>query len=157
MRGVPCYGQLLVFDRRAVYGVHVFTDTIRVRRGFTPGGNGYRLFARDHDADKDRWSVTVPVCVRAMVLAGDTLFVAGAARRLGRGRPAGRLRGPKRRPDYGPFPQTTARSWPNTIWISPPVLDGLIAARGNLYLSTRHGRLICFHAGGAPEDERKGK
>ena len=55
MNRVPANGQLLVFDADTLYGVHVFTENIRVRRGRTLGREGQRLFARDHEAKKDRW------------------------------------------------------------------------------------------------------
>ena len=35
------------------------------------------MFARDLDAKEDKWSVLIAVRVRAMVAAGDKLFVAG--------------------------------------------------------------------------------
>ncbi len=144
MHGVASYGQLLVFDRRAVYGVHVFTDSIRVRRGFTPGGKGYRLFARDHDAKQDRWSVHVPIRIRAMVLASEKLFIAGP---------------PDVVPDDDPLAALEGRQGA-VLWAvsasdgrklaevqrldAPPTFDGLIAAAGRLFLSTIDGRVSCF-------------
>ena len=53
---------------------------------FVPGTKGYRLFAKPYRPGQDeesfrktkkKWSVHIPVRVRAMVLAGDKLFVAG--------------------------------------------------------------------------------
>ena len=86
MGRIAAYGQLMVFNERTVFGVHVFYENIRVRRGFFPGTKGYRLFAKDYDPNDeearfkkvdDNWSVHVPIRVRAMALAGETLFVAG--------------------------------------------------------------------------------
>ena len=144
MRGVPAYGQILSFDEQTLYGVHVFTETVRVRRGFFPGTKGYRLFAREHDAKKDAWSVFIPVRVRAMVAAGDKLFVAGP---------------PDIVPDDDPLAAFEGRMGA-VLWAfaadsgqklaevakldSPPAYDGLIAAAGRLYLTDESGRVICY-------------
>ena len=53
MNGIGVYGQLMVFNERTVFGVHVFYERIRVRRGFFPGTKGYRLFAKDYDLDQN--------------------------------------------------------------------------------------------------------
>lgn len=144
MRGVPAYGQLLSFDEETLYGVHVFTEVIRVRRGFFPGTKGYRLFARDHQANKDKWSEFIPVRVRAMVAAGDKLFVAGPPDVVPEDDPLAALEGRlgavlwafaadngKKRNEVAKLP-------------APPTYDGLIAAASRLYLSTESGQVICF-------------
>ncbi|MFW6171252.1 MAG: PQQ-binding-like beta-propeller repeat protein, partial [Planctomycetota bacterium] len=77
MSRVSAYGQLLAFDDEQLYGVHVFTENIRVRRGTRLGGKGPRLFARDQGTEKDRWSHHVPIHPRGLVLASDKLLLAG--------------------------------------------------------------------------------
>ncbi|MBC8872227.1 MAG: PQQ-binding-like beta-propeller repeat protein [Planctomycetes bacterium] len=144
MRGVGAYGQLLVFDRRTVYGVHVFTESIRVRRGFMPGEKGYRLFARDHDAKEDKWSVHVPVRVRAIVLAGEKLFVAGPPDVVPAEDPLAAFEGRK-----GAVLWTISASNGQKLaevqrLESLPAYDGLIAAAEHLFLSTTDGRVSCF-------------
>jgi len=143
MRQIPAYGQLLTFDEKALYGVHVFTESIRVRRGRTLGGKGERLFARNHGSKQDRWSIHVPIQVRAMVLAGDKLFIAGP---------------PDRFPDEDPLASVEGRLGA-VLWAvsavdgkklfehkleSLPVFDGMIAANGCLYLCTRDGEVVCL-------------
>jgi hypothetical protein len=144
MRGVPAYGQILAFNENTLFGVHVFTETVRVRRGFFPGTKGYRLYARDHDAKEDKWSTFIPVRVRAMVAAGEKLFVAGP---------------PDVVPDDDPLAAFEGRMGA-LLWAfsgddgkklahaekldALPVYDGLIAAAGRLYLSIADGRVICF-------------
>jgi outer membrane protein assembly factor BamB len=144
MRNVPFYGQILSFDNDRVYGVNVFYADVRVRLGFFPGTTGYRLFARDHDAEKDRWSVYIPVRVRAMVAAGDKLFVAGP---------------PDVMPGEDPLAAFEGRMgsylWSHSVedgrklaeiakLSSVPVYDGLIAADRRLYMSLKDGRLVCY-------------
>jgi len=143
MGRVRAYGQLLVFDEQALYGVHVFTESIRVRRGRTLGGKGERLFARDHGSKQDRWSVHVPIQVRAMVLADDKLFIAGP---------------PDKFPDEDPLASIEGRLGA-ALWAvsaadgkrlsehkleSLPIFDGMIAANGCLYVCTRDGEVICL-------------
>jgi hypothetical protein len=150
MRRVPAYGQILSFDAETLFGVHVFTEVVRVRRGFFPGTKGYRLYARDHDDDKDKWSASIPVRVRAMVSAGETLFVAGP---------------PDVVPDDDPLAAFEGRLGA-MLWSfsahdgqklsevakldAPPVYDGLIAASKQLYVSTSDRRVACF---GGQDDE----
>jgi len=144
MRNVGAYGQLLVFDKRTLYGVHVFTDSIRVRRGFTPGAKGYRLFARDHDAKQDKWSAHVPLRIRAMVLADDKLFIAGPPDVVPDGDPLAAFEG---RAGAGLW-AVSASNGQKLAEVqrldSPPAYDGLIAAAGRLYLTTTDGQVSCF-------------
>ena len=93
-----------------MFGVNVFSGSVGVRRGFFPGKKGYRLFAKpyepgksedDFKKTKDTWSVHIPVRVRAMVLAGDKLFVAGPPDVIPGRRPGCRFRGPQGRGSLG--------------------------------------------------------
>lgn len=106
--------------------------------------NDNRLFARDHGAAEDKWSVFLPVRVRAMVATGDKLFVAGP---------------PDVVPDDDPLAAFEGRLGA-ALWAfsaddgerlaevgkldTPPVYDGLIAAAGRLYLSDEAGRVVCL-------------
>jgi outer membrane protein assembly factor BamB len=144
MRAVPAYGQILSLDESTLYGVHVFTEVVRVRRGFFPGTKGYRLFARDHDSNRDKWSVHIPLRVRAMVVAADKLFVAGP---------------PDVIPDDDPLAAFEGRLGA-LLWVfsgpdgqklaevakldAPPVYDGLIAVGRKLYVSLKDRRVVCF-------------
>ena len=144
MRSVPAYGQILSFDEHTLFGVHVFTATVRVRRGFFPGTKGYRLFARDHDAKKDKWSVFIPVRVRAMVAAGEKLFVAGPPDVVPDDDPLAALEG-RRGAVLWAFSGDDGKKLAEVERLDAlPVYDGLIAAAERLYLSTADGRVICF-------------
>jgi hypothetical protein len=125
----------------------VFTKVVRVRRGFFPGTEGYRLYARDHDAEKDKWSIHIPVRVRAMAVAAEKLFVAGP---------------PDVMPDDDPLAAFEGRlgALLSTFSVAdgeelaeaakletPPVYDGLIAAARRLYLSLEDGRVVCYGGG----------
>ena len=85
----------------------------------------------------------VPVDGRAMVLAGDTLFVAGAPDVIREddslaaieGRLGGRL--------WAVSKKDGAKLAEYEI-DSPPVFDGMIAAGGRIYIVTRDGKVRCW-------------
>ena len=94
-------------------------------------------------AEPPVWMQWLPVRIRAMVKAGDALFVAGA-------------------PDVfdpkDPYAAFEARKGAQVVAISardgkklsetpleyPPVFDGMIAANGRLFISTRDGQVLCM-------------
>lgn len=153
MGRVGVYGQLLVFDDRTVYGVHVFTERTLVRRAFTPGQKGYRLFAKNYDPQqnereyrrtKDNWSEFIPLRVRAMVLAGDRLFIVGPPDVVDESDPLGAFEG-RRGSDLWAMSAKTGKKLAEIHHFDAlPVYDGLIAARGCLYLSSADGQVTCF-------------
>jgi hypothetical protein len=155
-------GRLLVFDESLVYGFG---------RSFMPSGNAYqwrkgetyRYFAAPKEfeppkppkiQDKRRnrigvdesivptkWSKPADLEARAMVLAGQTLFVAGP---LGathestaafEGKEGIRLRAISVA-DGAPLAEIEL----DTL----PVFDGMAAANGRLYLSMKNGSLLCL-------------
>jgi hypothetical protein len=150
MRSVPAYGQILAFDDESLFGVHVMTEVVRVRRGFFPGTKGYRLYARDHGAQKDKWSQYISVRVRAMAVAGEKLFVTGPPDIVPEEDPLAALEGRK----GAMICAFSALDGEKLVEVAkldvPPAYDGLIAAAHRLYLTTADGRVICF-------GERKGE
>ena len=153
MGKIGAYGQLLVFNEQTVFGVKVFTEVIRVRRGFFPGTKGYRLFAKayepgrseeDYRKTKEDWSVHIPIRVRAMVLAGHKLFVAGPPDVIPDEDPLAAFEG-RKGAEFWAISATTGRTLAELPRLKAlPAYDGLIAAGGCLYLSTIDGRIHCF-------------
>ena len=140
--GKSNYGHLLVFNDKAVFGVHVMTMSVRVRRGFIPG-TGERLFAREHGASRDRWSRKIDLRIQGMVLAGETLFVAGPPDVVPKDDPLAAYEG-----RAGCILQAVSASTGGKLselsLEAPPVFDGLIAAGGRLYLVDRAGGVRCL-------------
>jgi len=164
-------GRLLVVDGEQVYGfgrdlyinhgAHVGIDgtTVWHYRPKSRAETKYRLFAstygtRDNKApakgrktrppaNRVRWNQPMPVLARAMVLAGDALFVAGPPDLFATDDPTAALEGKKGGilmavgPDDG---KPAARC----DLAAPPVFDGLIAADGRLLMSTMDGKVLCF-------------
>jgi outer membrane protein assembly factor BamB len=159
----PKAGQILAFDDTTTYGLHVFTERLRLSPAFTPGKNGYELFADDNDnepvlapssvnrekgpgysrAAPPKWSKQVPVRALAMVLAGDNLFFAGP---------------PDVMPADDPYASFEGRLGAK-LWVVSaadgrrvadyplnglPAFDGMIAARGRLYMTMADGTLKCW-------------
>ena len=156
-------GQLLCVDQQKTYAVQAFPRRNMQSPLFTPAKNGYLLFADDNDnepimPDYTRsvpkgigftrkeppvWFKWVPIRIRAMVAAKNALLVAGPPDVL--------------EPD-DPMASFDARSG-GVLWVvsktdgktlaqykldSPPVFDGMAAADGRLYLSTRDGKVTCM-------------
>jgi hypothetical protein len=88
------------------------------------------------------WTRDVPLVVRAMILAGDTLFAAGPAYDgKAAGEPTFTAESPAVlvafRPDDG---EEIARLKLD----AQPVFDGMSAAAGRLFLSTADGKVVCL-------------
>jgi len=127
-----------------------------------PGRGDWKLAGKRIGKGEEEWSVQVPLRMRAAVLAGETVFVAGAPEPIDP-----RILEAKagKRWDLKRINQILAESPHLTdpkggeLWAlsaaegkkltslkldAPPVFDGMAAAGGRLYLSTRDGRLLCF-------------
>jgi len=136
-------GQMLVFDAARTISVIASSDlpTPNARQGFIrPGQGQYRLICstgrRGARAAKPEqaWIVkALPVAVRAMALAGETVFIAGAPDAL---EPVGGKIVAIRVKDGTTLGQYDIGA--------PPVFDGLAAAGERLYVSTADGMLHCW-------------
>ncbi len=158
----PKAGQILVFDDRTVYGLHVYRRRARLSPAFTPG-TGYELFADDAgnepvlapdsiDHEKGRgytraaaakWSHVIPVRARAMSLAGPTLFLAGPPDVVPREDPLAALEGRRESKLWAVSAADGAKLAEHDL-ASEPIFDGLCAAGGRLYLATKTGEVLCF-------------
>ncbi len=160
MNKIGAYGQLLAFSEQTVFGLQVFTEKIRVRRGFFPGTTGYLLYAKSYEPGrseeayrktKNDWAVRIPIRVRAMVLANDKLFVAGPPDVIPDEDPAAAFEG-RRGADLWAISAKTGQTLAEIEHLrTPPVYDGLIAADSCLFLSTTDGNVHCFRAEGRIE------
>ena len=136
--------KLLVFNNEVACGVKPFPGGARHSRAvFQPGTEGYTLFANERPKHKARWSVKIPVRAQAMVLAGDTLFLAGP---------------PDVAPEDDPYAALDGKLG-GKLWAvslsdgkktaeyeldDPPVYDGMTAAEGRLFVSTKGGEVVCL-------------
>lgn len=154
-------GRLLVMDDGAICGFGYRPEFYR-----TATEHRYHLFAMDRQAvprqppadyaraNRDyppsravksrlplKWTRDVPLLARAMVLAGNTLFVAGPPARALRSKAAFEgIHGA----DLCVISKEDGKTLAEYRLDAAPVFDGLAAATGRLYLATRDGRLLCL-------------
>ena len=100
-----------------------------------------RRHCKPRGGSESLWASEVPVRVRALVLAGDTLFAAGAPldafNELGE-------RDPDCRGLLLAVSSRTGKIVDRFETETPPVFDGMAAAGGRLYVTLENGRLICL-------------
>jgi outer membrane protein assembly factor BamB len=130
-------GRLLVFNKPMIYGY----GRARVHWSNQLQDGAYRLFALNLDEGKEKWTKRVAIQVRAMVLAGKVLFVAGPTTDTGDGLVG---RDESRRALLMAISAADGKELAQYELSSQPVFDGLIAAKGRLYLATVDGRILCF-------------
>jgi len=156
-------GQLLVVGPNRTYAVQAYPRRNLQSPLFTPGKDGYLLFADDNDNEPiipdytrgvpkgigftrknpPAWFNWVPVRIRAMVLAGQTLFVAGLPDVLDAKDIMASFEGRKgavlRAHSAADGKMLTERKL-----TAPPVFDGLIAVGGRLYMTLTDGKVVCM-------------
>jgi outer membrane protein assembly factor BamB len=172
-------GRLLVSDGSRVFGygrnqydtpgAHVGVDAAGVWGPVAPKYGRwtfYQLFATTlskQTAERSRreapepkgdawgWAHRIPVLVQGMVLAGDTLFIAGPedpAREIPHSpREVDPLVDALESTQGGTLVAVSATDGERLTQLdlnSPPVFDGMAAARSCLYLSTKSGEVVCL-------------
>jgi len=90
-----------------------------------------------------KWQIWVPVRVRAMVCAGEILFIAGPPDALDPEDPLAAFHGRKGGLLWAVSSKDGTKLVEHRL-ASPPVFDGMVAAQDRLYVSTRNGRVACY-------------
>ncbi|MBL7040510.1 MAG: PQQ-binding-like beta-propeller repeat protein [Pirellulaceae bacterium] len=157
----PKSGQILVFDDKTTYGQRAFSVRERLSPKFTPGRDGYLLFADLGDTEAllpgnrsgrgteykpakgPKWSTHVPIRALAMVLTRNALFLAGPPDAVPEKDPYAALEGRMGAALWAVSTEDGSKLVERRL-DSPPVFDGMIAADGKLYVSTVDGRLLCL-------------
>ncbi|MHC4521313.1 MAG: outer membrane protein assembly factor BamB family protein, partial [Planctomycetota bacterium] len=96
-------------------------------------------------ADPPVWTRWLPVRIRAMVKAGETLFVAGAPDTFDPDDPYGAFEA-RNGARLVAVSGKDGKKLSEAALASPPVFDGMIAARGRLFIASRDGSIICLGA-----------
>ena len=119
---------LLVFNKKGVFGIDPFPNNTACR----PGHDDFRLLFRP-TGEGEPWDRPLPAQLRALVLAGQTLFAAGP---------------PDTWPTQGgllyALEAGSGEVMMETELDATPLQDGLIAANGRLFMATEEGLLIGF-------------
>jgi len=158
------HGDILVMDGKEFYEVRGYTPA-RISP-FDPRPNGYTLFAgvysqanetviqkrggkkpprktRVQSVAKERWASHIPLTGKALVLAGDRLFVAGTPvafpegdlAKAYEGRMGGRLWAAS---------AATGEKLAEVQLDAPPAWDGMAVANGRLFIALQDGRILCM-------------
>jgi outer membrane protein assembly factor BamB len=110
------------------------------------GTNEYKLSCSrklDRKSTQHVWSVQLPVRVQAMLLAGETLFMAGPPDVVDKEDYWAALDG-KKGAELWAVSAAKGEKLSATKLDALPVFNGMAAAGGRLYLSTQDGKLRCF-------------
>ncbi len=136
--------KLLVFDAETAYGIKPFAATARHARAiFTPGADGYTLFAARRPNHAKLWSVKVPIRVQAMTVAGPTLWIAGTPDVVDSDAPWAAFDG-QRGGRLWAVSAADGKKLAEYSLDAAPTFDGMAAAGGRLYMSTADGHVGCF-------------
>jgi outer membrane protein assembly factor BamB len=113
------------------------TDNFRRGGQGTEKGTGYVR------TSPDKWQTMIPVRVRAMVLAGDRLIVAGPPDVLVPGDPLAAFEGRAGAvlEVFSAADGALLKKFPLPV---PPVFDGMSAAGGRLYVALENGTVLCL-------------
>jgi hypothetical protein len=103
-------------------------------------------------AEPPVWGRWLAVRIRAMVLADNTLFVAGAPDVLDPKDPLGAFEGRKNAVLVAVSAEDGGKLAEYKL-DSPPVFDGMIAAEGRLFICGRDGKLLCMGVRGLQDKE----
>jgi hypothetical protein len=139
------HARLIVHDEQAAYFVRMF-DSLRgldPNVYFTPGEEGYLLFAMDKRTGEQAWERRISVRVSAMVATEDILFVAGPPDVVDPEDPLGAFEG-RKGGVLSAFDKTDGRLLSECMLPAPPVFNGLVAARRRLYVATQDDSIACF-------------
>jgi hypothetical protein len=152
----PKSGQILVFDDTTTYSLRAFSKQRGHNPLFTASEGGYVLCAdgndneavkpkgyRIHRARPPKWSVKIPVRAVAMVLAGNTLFLAGPPNVIPEDDPYAALEGRRGAKLWAVSASDGGRLSEQHLE-AVPIFDGMAAAEGRLFISTEGGEVICF-------------
>jgi len=164
-------GKLLVMDDKHVYG---FGRKLKFYRWTTP--IEHMLFAASRDLvpviavkgalakgtrnpRAHKWAQDIPLFARAMLLSGDTLFLAGPEDVVNEEQAVRKLNDPQTRTQIVRQSEMFSGLHGGTMWAvnkntgdkleewkldTIPVFNGMAAADGRLYLAGADGRVTCF-------------
>jgi len=139
------YARLIVHDAEAAYLARMFDSLqgLDPKVYFTPGKQGYLLFAIDRQTGEQSWSRRIRVRINAMAATEGPLFVAGPPDVVDPDDPLGAFEGRK-----GGVLVACDRADGTALWQTklpaPPVFHGMAAAAGRLYVAMQDGSVACF-------------
>ena len=149
----PKSGQIIVFDESTTYAIKAFLQKTHMSPLHIPG-EGYGLIADANDNEPGRnyartapprWKTLVPVRARGLLLADDTLFLAGCRDVIPKDDPTAAYEG-RGESLLWVVSAADGRKIAEYELDAPPVNDGLSAAAGKLYIASTDGTVTCLRA-----------
>jgi hypothetical protein len=107
------------------------------------GGRGVDKGTGFVRAAPEKWQKLIPLRVRSMVLAGDRLFAGGTPDVINDKDPLAAFEG-RAGAKLAVFSAADGEKLAEMPLSHVPAFDGLIAAKGRLYLTTEDGKLVCM-------------
>ncbi|NQT89017.1 hypothetical protein HQ560_19770, partial [bacterium] len=136
-------GQAIVTEGARAYVFKAFEQWSLHSTPFAPGKGKGKLLAKDAATGKVAWTVQLPLLVKAMALTGDSVIAAGAPDATDPDDPWGAFEGRMRAKVVIHSKKDGSRVGACEL-PAAPVHDGMAAARGNLFISLRNGKLLCL-------------
>jgi outer membrane protein assembly factor BamB len=143
--GKSGFARLLVNDNQHTYSLRMFDSLqgLSPHVFFTPGKQGYLLYAANPKTGRKPWEKRVPVRGRAMVVTNQRLCLAGPPDVVDPDDPLaafeGRMGGLLKVFDKASGEELGEHELP-----SPPVFHGMAAATKRVVLSLRDGSVVCY-------------
>ncbi len=159
----PKSGQLVVVGPETTYALKAYTSRYPLSARYDPQTKGYLLIAdaNDHEptihptawakdkgmgfsrVDPPVWHRWLPVRVKAMVLAGDALYVCGPPDKVRDGDPLAAFDG-RMGSELWTLKADSGEVVTKTSLADVPSFDAMIAAEGRLLMTTESGSVVCF-------------
>jgi len=151
---------LMVLGNNVAYGVELYDSRSR-ETVFKPGANVYRLMcislkapagdSSDKQAAKKQrqkgakplWEKNLGIRTTALILAADTIFIAGSPDVVDPEDPHGAWEG-RKGGLLAAFAGSDGKQLDEHKLPAPPVWDGMAAADGRLFISSQDGQIICL-------------
>ncbi|MDP6524887.1 MAG: PQQ-binding-like beta-propeller repeat protein [Kiritimatiellia bacterium] len=111
--------------------------------GYRRGGRGVEKGTGYVRHKPEKWQTMIPLRIRAMVLAGDLLFAAGVPDVVDEKDPLAAFEG-RKGGLLQVFSAKDGKLLKSQPLASEPAFDGMIAARGKLYISAIDGKVVCM-------------
>ena len=134
-------GQLLAIDGNRAFGIRAIYDV----KGFQGQTQGCRIYRMDLVAGRwqRKWIHRVPIQFRAMVLAGEALYLAGWPDVPDKDYPWAAADG-RHGGILWAVSAATGEKLAESKLPAAPVFDGMVAAAGRLFIACRDGRILCL-------------
>jgi outer membrane protein assembly factor BamB len=136
-------GAILSIDREAIYGYgrnKLVQPNRNVRLSFPMPDVRRELFKLSMTGEK-QWAVSLPFEARALTATESVLFAAGS---MGDTWQSMEAHDGRNGSELWSVSTNDGSRLDRVTLDATPVFDGMIAARGNLYLSTVDGRIVCL-------------